>query len=631
MRGRSFWHSKRMTVELDEVRGFLAQHEPFSHLPDEALSALPRHMQIIYVRRGEVIISRGQVNDNLYIIRSGAVDVLAEGDALIDRRESGRNFGYSSLVGAPESEYTMVAVEDSILLVLPREAFTTLIGEHPDIRRFFQSLSRRVAAYAQELNDPGNSDTLRTNVSEMIKTGNLVTIDASASIRDAALRMTECDVSCIVVTPGDKDGEIGILTDRDLRGRVVAQGFSTDAPVADVMTSPVRTIGAETLLFEAMLVMSEHGIHHLPVVESGTEIIGVLTSSDVMHQLQSDPIYLAADVAGSTREELRDAYKRAAAVAARFVERGSSASDVQHLLTGIADAIARRLAELAYEELGPAPVPFAFVAVGSQARREMGPASDQDNALVLSELYDEATHGDYFQRFTDYICMGLADAGQALCPGDMMASSPQWRMTESEWNRTFHGWITAPESEALLNAQVFFDFRCLFGDEEMAQRVHENAVVSARGSKRLHAHLAALATRREPPIGFFRGFVVERSGEYADTLDVKKGGTAAVVQMARLYGILAGTTVVGTQERIEQAAGDSISVRGAEDLQRAYNHISNLALRHQAEQVRTGEAPNYHIDPSKMASLDRDALRDSFRIIKALQAAMASKFPVRSI
>ena len=156
-------------------------------------------------------------------------------------------------------------------------------------------------------------------------------------------------------------------------------------------------------------------------------------------------------------------------------------------------------------------------------------------------------------------------------------------------------------------------------------------MLAAHGSKRLHAHLAALATRREPPIGFFRGFVVERSGEYAATLDVKKGGTAAVVQMARLYAILVSATDVGTQERIEASAGQSISPRGAEDLLRAYDYISNLALRHQANQVRAGDEPNYRIDPTELSSIDRDALRDSFRIIKGLQSAMASKFPVRSI
>jgi len=616
-----------MTVELDEVRSFLAQHEPFSHLPEETLRELPRHMQIIYVRRGETVVDYGQVNDNLYIIRSGAVDILAEGAALIDRRDSGRNFGYSTLVDEPESKYAMVAVEDSILLVLPRAPFTQLITDNPDIKRFFESLSRRVAARAHEINDPGNSDTLRMTVSDMIRMGNLVTARFDESIRATAEKMVEANVSSIVICGG---AETGILTDRDLRKRVVAKGLDTSVQVAEVMTAPVRTIAPDTKLFEAMLILSELGIHHLPVTQDD-QIVGVLTSSDIMHQLQSDPIYLAADVAGSSREELKDAYRRAAAVAARFLDRGSSAREVQQLLTSIADAIARRLAELAAEEFGPAPVPYAFVAVGSQARREMGPASDQDNALVLDNSYNEAEHGDYFRRFTEFICTGLAEAGQALCPGEMMASQSQWRMTEDEWNATFHTWITAPESEALLNAQIFFDFRCLFGDEEMAQRVHDNAVVAAHGSQRLHAHLAALATRREPPIGFFRGFVVERSGEYAATLDVKKGGTAAVVQMARLYAILASATDVGTQKRIEASAGQSISPRGAEDLLRAYDYISNLALRHQANQVRAGEEPNYRIDPTQLSSIDRDALRDSFRIIKGLQSAMASKFPVGSI
>lgn len=621
-----------MTVELDEVRGFLAQHEPFSHLPPETLSTLPRQMKIIYVRRGDYVVARGEVNDNLYIIRSGAVDVVADGNNLIDRRDTGRNFGYSTLVDDPKSSYDMIAVEDSILLVLPREAFVELMNEHPDIQRFFVSLSRRVAAYAKEINDPGNSDTLRTPVREMVKLGNLVSVSSAESIRATAQKMGECNVSCIVVLPegGDAAEQVGILTDRDLRRRVVAAGHDIDGPVRDVMTSPVRTVEASTKLFEAMLLMSELGVHHLPVTEGG-QIAGVLTSSDVMHQLQSDPIYLAADVQGSSRKELDGAYRRAAAVAARFLERGSSASEVQQLLTSIADAITRRLAELAIEEIGPAPVPFAFVAVGSQARREMGPASDQDNALVLDDSYDESAHGEYFRRFTEFICTGLAEAGQALCPGEMMASTPQWRMTESQWNSTFHTWITAPESEALLNAQIFFDFRCLVGDEEMAQRVHDNAVASARGSKRLHAHLAALATRREPPIGFFRGLVVERSGEYADTLDVKKGGTAAVVQMARLYAILAGENVVGTQERIRASRGVSLSERGADDLIVAYEFISNLALKHQATQVRAGQQPDYHIDPSKLTNVDRDGLRDSFQVIKSLQTAMASKFPVRSI
>lgn len=620
-----------MSVELDEVLGFLRQHEPFSSLPEDTLRALPATMGITYVRRGETVVDYGEQNDTLYIIRSGAVDIVSEENLLLDRREAGLNFGYSTLVGQPQSQYMMQAVEDSVLLMLPRDVFAGLLQEHPDLDRFFQTASRRVRAAADEVRDSSSADVLRTPVSEVVAGRALISRDAGVSIAEAARAMVAESVTCLVITGG---GAPGILTDRDLRTRVVAQQLDTNRPVAEVMTSPVRTIRPDALIFEAMLTMSELGIHHLPV-EGPDGVVGVVTSSDIMRQLQTDPIYLAADVERSTLDELESAYRDAADVAVRFFERGASAQETQRLLTSIADAIARRLGALAVDKLGPPPVPFAFVAVGSQARGEMGPASDQDNALVLSNEYDEALHGEYFAQFSEFVCQGLARAGQALCPGEMMASTPQWRMTEAEWDRTFHSWVTAPDPNALLHAQVFFDFRAIFGAgegwQDMATRVRDAALVSARGSRRLHAHLAALATFREPPIGFFRGFVVERSGDYASTLDVKRGGTAAVVQMARLYAITAGVGEVDTVARLKASAGQTVSEKGAADMLDAYEYLTNLAMRHQARQVRAGERPDYHIDPKQLPERDRAALRDAFGVIKQLQNALANTYPTRAV
>ncbi|MCP1387257.1 DUF294 nucleotidyltransferase-like domain-containing protein [Corynebacterium sp. TA-R-1] len=620
-----------MSVELDEVYTFIARHEPFSHLPEETLKTLPPTMGITYVRRGDVVIAPGQVNDTLYIIRSGAVDVVGEDNLLLDRREAGLNFGYSTLVGEPESRYTMQAVEDSVLLMLPRDAFAALLAEHPDLDRFFQTASRRVRAAADDVRDTSSAEVLRTPLSDLIAGRELITRPQSITISEAAQAMDQHKVTCLVL---QGEGKPGILTDRDLRSRVVAKSVDPARPVAEVMTSPVRTIATDSLVFEAMLVMSELGIHHLPVEGQGG-IVGVVTSSDILRLLQTDPIYLAADVETSTLEELEGAYGRAAEVAVRFFERGASAAETQRLLTSIADSVARRLFVLAVEKLGPPPVPFAFVAVGSQARGEMGPASDQDNALVLSNEYDEAAHGAYFAELSDFICQGLARAGQALCPGDMMASNPAWRMTEAQWDQTFHGWVTAPEPNALLHAQVFFDFRAILGAgdgwREMVDRVHDAALVSAQGSRRLHTHLAALATFREPPIGFFRGLVVERSGEYASTLDIKKGGTAAVVQMGRLYAITAGSGEVDTLSRIRAAAGNTVSAKGAADLIDAYEYLANLAMRHQVAQVRAGQRPDYHIDPKALPERDRGALRDAFGVIKSLQNALANKYPTRAV
>lgn len=565
-----------MSVELEEITRFLAQHEPFSTLPEDTLRALPASMGITYVRRGETVVAVGEPNDTLYIIRSGAVDVVSADDMLLDRREAGLNFGYSTLVGERESRYLMQAVEDSVLLMLPREAFAGLLAEFPDLGRFFQTASRRVQAAAEEIRDHGAADVLRTPVRDLFVGRRAATQPATVSIARAAEAMGEYGVSCLILTSDqgergerdERDGIAGIVTDHDMRARVVARQLDPARPVAEVMTAPVRTICPDALVIEAMLTMGEIGVHHLPVV-GPDGIAGVLDAADIMRQLQTDPIYLTTQVQHSSLDELEGAYV------------------------------------------------------------------DADNALVLGDGFDPAAHGAYFAALAEFVCAGLAGAGQALCPGNMMASNPEWRMTESQWERTFHGWVTAPVPDALLHAQVFFDFRAVFGAgdgwEGLAERVRAAALSSAHGSARLHVHLAALATFREPPVGFFRGLVVERSGEYANTLDIKRGGTAAVVQMARLYAIAAGVDATDTASRLRAAAAQSVSAQGAADLLDAYEYLSDLAMRHQVQQLRAGERPDYHIDPKRLPERDRAALRDAFGVIKSQQAALAQKYQTRAV
>lgn len=619
-----------MSVELEEVRDFIADLEPFTRLPAEELDKLPARMNMIYARRGEEIIRMGGKNDQLYIIRSGAVDVLGEDDILLDRRDAGRSFGYSTLLnGDDTAHYAMIAVEDCLLLALPREEFNDLLERNPDIQRFFSSQSRRIGLAADELREDASSQVLRTKLADF-KISNPVSINPEASIHESAQLMEERNVSSLLITTGTVLE--GIVTDRDLRGRVVAQALDITLPITEIMTYEPRTVPSETLAFEAMLLMAELRIHHLPIVDYG-QVTGIVTTADVMRLLRHDPIYLTADLSRrNSAEELADAYPQASQVAARFIERGATAEETAGMMTMAGDALARRLLTLGEEKFGQPPVKYAFVVVGSQGRREMGLASDQDNALVLADDYDEAEHGQYFADLTEFVCHGLDTAGQVLCPGDMMAMNPQWRMTVTEWINTFHGWVTAPEPDALLHAQTFFDFRGIYGELEMSETIHASAVRMAQGARRTHAHLASLAARREPPLGFFRGLVVESSGEYANTLNVKKGGTAGIVQMARLYSLSAGGNAIGTRARLtEAAAAGTVSERGAADLLDAFEYLRTITLRHQAEQVREEVLPDYNIDPKKLSKMDGEHLRDSFQIIKNMQNALATKYPVRSI
>lgn len=619
-----------MSVEITEVRTFLAAHEPFARLPAAELESLPARLTMRYARRGQVFVRAGEPNAFLYIIRSGAVDIIDADGVLLDRRDAGQCFGYSTLVGQNPSRYRMEAVEDSLVLSLPRADFRELAQRHPDVERYFSSQSRRIRAEAQKLTDTEHAEILRQRVTD-VPLQEPVTAAAEESIVSAAQRMTERNVSCLVITdPLDGSGH-GIVTDRDLRARVVAAGVDPTEPLSRVMTSPAATVSSDSLVMEALLVMAEKSIHHVPVV-AGSEVVAVLRQTDIARALQEDPLYVAADFHRcESGPELADAFAHSRRLAARYVRRNASPEETAGVLTLGADALARRLCTLAERSLGTPPVDYAFVAVGSQGRREFGFASDQDNALILDNTYDARGHGDYFAEFAEFVCQGLATAGQPLCPGEMMASNPEYRMPISGWEETFRRWVQAPQPDALLHAQVFFDLRAVAGNADFAARVHRVAVAAGHGSRRAQAHLASLAARREPPLTFFKGFVVDRSGDYAHTLDVKKGGLAVVVQLARLYALVAGSTAVGTRSRLAAAAGTGLSQQGAHDLRDAFDYLTNISLEHQAGQQARGEHPDYHLSPKELSRNQREHLRDAFQIIKGQQNALATKYPVRNI
>lgn len=620
---------RRMSVELEEVTGFLASIEPFRHLPEAELEALAPTLTVRYVRRGEIVLDFEESNNFLRIIRSGAIDILGPDNVLLDRRDPGLTFGYSTLVGTNSSRYRMEAVEDSLVYEMPREVFIQLSKRNPDIARFYSSQSRRIRAAAEEIANAGaNTNVLRTHIYD-VKISKALSCPPDLSIREAAQRMDEHSVSSLLVI--ENEALLGIITDRDMRGRVVAEGVDTSRPVTEVMTTNLLTLGSEALAMEALMLMSERKIHHLPVVDDG-RVTGIVTQNDIARLLHNDPVFLAADISRKNSiDELADAFTRTTKVVAQLIESGAAPEETAGMITIAADGVARRLFTLGIEKYGKPPVDFAFVAVGSQGRREMVLASDQDNALVLSDEFDHAIHNDYFQKLTEFVCLGLDRAGQVLCPGDMMAMNPQWRMTVTEWERTFANWTGAPEPDALLNAQIFFDFRVIAGSQELGNEVHQSAVAHGKNALRMHAHLASLAARREPPLTFFKGLVVERSGQYANTLNIKKGGTAAIVQMARLYSLSAGHSIVETRERLRQSAGKTVSRAGSEDLLDAFDYLRSITLKYQASQIRSGQQPNYHIDPKQLSGMERENLRDAFSIIKSMQNALATKYPVRNI
>lgn len=212
-----------MDVELAEIRDFLAQHAPFDALPPVVLERLPRHCTIRYARRGSVVVEVGLHGDGLYLVRSGAVDIVDEAGGLIERIGTGGAFGMSSLLEHRPTRYRSTAVEDTLLVVLAADRFEELAREHPSFLTFFAGAHHtRLSRAIRNLQQASSGHTvLRTPVRSLL-TRDPVTTVPGTSVAEAARVMTDAGVSCVLVIEDQR--LVGIVTDRDLRTRVLAAG-----------------------------------------------------------------------------------------------------------------------------------------------------------------------------------------------------------------------------------------------------------------------------------------------------------------------------------------------------------------------------------------------------------------------
>lgn len=617
-----------LDVELSEIRDFLARHAPFDTLPPDVLGELPRKLAIEYYRRGRSIITRGRDNHSLFILRSGAVDVRDDQDLLVDKGEPGDAFGAITLTLGNPSTFQVSTIEDSLFYVLPEGEFRALVAGNPDFAHFFDELrARRMGGAVARLQDSGSTQAmLKTSVRDLIRR-EPITIRVGVSVQEAARAMRDQGASSLLVVGDDHDELVGIVTDRDLRNRVLAEGRPGETPLREVMTEHPITGDIGALAFEVLLEMVGRNIHHLPILD-GSRPVGVITTTDLMRMVQASPIYLVGDAQKQqTAAGVAAVNARLSAVVESLVSQDASAEDIGRVVTAIGDAVERRLLVLAEQELGPAPVPYVWVTLGSRARLEQALAADQDHALIIDNAATEADL-DWFARLAEWVTAALVECGYPRCDGDVMATNPQWRMRLRDWKAAFTTWLTEPVPDAILRASIFFDMRPIHGDVGLHTKLAKGILKQSPDARLFLAHLAKAATLNEPPLGFFKGFVLAKEGEHRDTLDIKRGGVGAVVELARVHALAVGSPALNTQARIAAAVAAGIinEDKGA-DLSDAFEYISYVRLRHQAAQVRAGHEVDNRVNPDQLSSFDKRHLREAFGIVRSAQSAMASRYP----
>jgi CBS domain-containing protein len=609
-----------MEIELVEIMQFLEQYPPFSSLPEETLAQVSQQIEISYVRAGTPIITLGDEITDLYIVRSGVAELYRRNGTLYHRIDEGSIFGQMGLLTNGKVKFPATAIEDTLLYCIPEPVFQSLY-EQEDVFADFVALedSTRLRNAIEEQDD---NDLTTSKVSTLL-TGPAIQIDCNESITSAATLMDEENTSCLLVTDkqSDEPGSIiGILTDRDLCTRVLAKGINPNDSIDTVISTDLISLDHNAYVYEAMLIMLSKNVHHLPVFK-GDQAIGVVDASDIVRYESQSSLLLVSSIANQNSiEELVQLSKQTKDSFVRLVNEDANSHMVGTAMSVIGKNFKQRIIELAELELGPPPVPYCFLALGSMARDEQLMVTDQDNAIILHNNFDREQHDAYFEALAKKVSDGLDLCGYPYCTGDIMATNPIWRMTQTEWQECFADWIANPNPKALLNASIFFDLVGVHGQLNFAKQLNRFVTHRTKNSPKFLSCLARNALNRTPPLGFFKSFVMEKDGKHRNSINLKRRGTAPLADLIRVHALAVGSRSQNSFERLDDILDAKILPKGrAQDLKDALEFISMVRIRHQALDIQQEQEPDNNIEPENLSDFERRNLKDAFQILSNAQ------------
>lgn len=627
------------------IRQVLSPHVPFSQMDPADLDFLVGSVEVAYFSPGEVVLAPGEAApEQCFIVKQGRVrGVPPEGQAAAAAAPAfeagpGECFPVGALLAGRPVTLTYTAVGDTFCFAMSRATFEQLTRRSAAFMDFCKrrlaallDLSRQQmqATYAAEASA---ERTMGMTLGTVVR-GKPLTCRPDDSLREAFTAMNDANVGSVIVTETFPGGEevLGILTRTDLISRVILPQLPLDTPMREVMTRDVMTLDANATAADATLLMAEHSIRHVPVVQARggvTRVIGVVSERDLftLQRLSVRQLAVALRRAedpatlGAVAQDINR-------LSHHLVAQGVGAAQLTRLISHLNDQLTQRLLALGCARFGIDPDSFCWLALGSEGRSEQTIATDQDNGILFAAGRADR---DTLIAFADWVNVGLAQAGFPLCKGNIMARNPQWCGDEAHWSGLFGYWIDRGDPQALLHASVFFDFRGIFGDRGLAQRLRGQVVAHAKATPRFLKQMSDNALRNRPPSsgGMFEGVLGDSGGE---PVDLKLNGTVPFVDAARIWALGAGFGDTNTSARLRRLV--ELNKVPADEVQAWIDSFEFLQLMRLREQHRRGNRPPAAndnpnvVDPRQLSPLDRRILKESFRQARKVQQRLELDFP----
>jgi CBS domain-containing protein len=638
-------------IPYNKIIEFLRGIVPFNELPQDVLSGLPQKISIDYFPRESLILEQdGSPCDYLYIIQTGAVEktVRKDGvDILLEYKAENDFFGSASLINRTGPAFNVRAYEDTVCYLLPRETFDELMQNHAGFHEHFairlSKLAYRLKKARTGIFAPrGVSDTVvfrsddylfNVTAGDLVKQKPITCLPYQEASFVAKLMAREGVGSVVVVDA--RNCPLGIVTKSDMTNRILATGKTGSESIRTIMSAPVFSVAPEELCFNVLFKMARFNCHHICVVK-GKSLSGIISQHDLIILQGSNPLAVINDIEKQTTVQgvarLVNAMDR---MVKRLLSSGASSKEIAAVVSECNDHLTRKIIALTEEALreegiGPPPVSYCWLALGSEGRKEQTLRTDQDNAIIYSDPEpgsDQDIH-KYFLRLAQGVVSSLEICGFPLCKGGIMASNPQWCRPETVWRHYFSSWINEASPEDLRNCTIFFDFRPLTGDAVLAQKLRTFLNHNIEKNKAFLRHLSTNALYNGPPLGFLRALVVEKTGDYKNELNLKMSGLVPVVDAIRVLSLSEQINATNTLNRLEAITRKKLLSKDmAEDIKEAFNFIMLLKINHHIMQKEKKIEPSDYINPKALSKLQRKSLIEAFHVIRDLQGELRVRFP----
>jgi CBS domain-containing protein len=631
---------------VDTVRAHLGQFPPFDALSPQDLGAIVSAVRIRYLEVDEVVFREGEAaRDWFYVVRKGCVALNRAPGDLVDLSDEGDIFGIRALLGNRVYSATAAAREDSLVYEVPWPVFGEVMARAPQVALhlaagFAAELPRMRERMLEATSDlhraPGGAGAATDSDRVVEPTRAVLTTPPDATVAAAAQAMSARKVGSILVVDA-ASRPVGIVTDTDLRTQVVARARDPNQTrIADIMSSPVRTVRAPQTVGDLMGALMQSGLRHFCFTEDGTPnsaVVGMASERDLLRAQGGQPSLLMKRIDRCrSPDELARLRDQAEDFVADALERGARMAFLCTVMAGIQDALIRSAVAVAQADLQaagrePPPGGFCWLSFGSEGRQEQLLRTDLDQAIVYADPAPEAVEAtqDYYVALGARATDVLVHAGYQRCPGGIMASNPELTGPLAAWQARFSRWIRTPEPRALMLANIFFDLRPVVGDAALADALVRHVFAEIKEERAFLPFLARSALHNPPPLSFFRGFVVERSGDHADTFDIKARAMMPLADAARVlvYDLgldPRGDTTAGRFRRVGQAEPGRAQL--ADEAAMAYEILMRIRTQ---EGLRNRDSGRY-VAIERLNKLERRSLRNTFEVIADVQRMLSSRY-----